>query len=86
MLEAEVDKRCNDTGRKNPFRDGRVDRRLDFGNPFVAENEERHCSKGIDTVDGEGDQEREPEISISKGGEAVAGPEITEVLSLKAPS
>lgn len=77
-LEAEIDKGQDDTAREDPSRDVNGNSWLDFGRPSV-EDEELDGSEGIDSVDGEGDDEAYPEGDVGKDGATAPSLEIGEV-------
>lgn len=77
-FEAEIDKGQDDAAREDPS--GNVDGngRVDFGRPSV-EDEKLDGSEGVDSVDGERDDEADPEGDVGEDGTAALGLEVAEV-------
>lgn len=69
LFKGKVDKRGNNAGGEDPFRDLKVNGGLDRGGPSVK-GEEVDGREGIDTVDGDGDEEHKPQVDVSEGSAA----------------
>lgn len=63
LFKAQVDPRCNDTSGKDPLGDIQRDDGLDLTGPFVK-GEQIDGGKGIDGIDGGGNDQRDPEIAV----------------------
>lgn len=79
IFVAKIDPRRNDRAREDPFRDIERDIRLYLSRPSI-ESEEVDGRESIDAIDGNGDGEGDPEISVCKRCPAGCGFEIIETL------
>jgi hypothetical protein len=79
VLEAQVHKGGDDAGGKDPFRDCPVNGRSYGGRPLVK-GEQVDGDKGVDAVDGDGEQEEEVEVAVGEWREAAGGLEVFQVL------
>ena len=77
-LVCEVDKRGNDADGKDPFGHVEGDGGLNLGRPRV-EGEEVDGGEAVDGVDGNGQEEREPEVAVNEARPAALGLEVGEV-------
>lgn len=77
-FKAEVDKGQEDADGEDPFRDGKGNGGLDLGRPSV-EDEKLDGSKGINSVDGKGDDQAHPEGDVGEDGATALGLEVGEV-------
>lgn len=71
-LVSEVDERQDDANGKDPFGDVERNGGLDGGGPAVK-GDELDGGEAVDRVDGNGDDEREPEIAVGKGRTTARG-------------
>lgn len=79
LFKSEVDKGRDDADGENPFRDLEVDLGFDFGGPPI-EDEEVDGGEGVDAVDGNGDEQHEPEVKVCEWGAAALGLEVVQIL------
>ena len=75
MFIAKIDPRRNNTRREDPFRDFKGDFGLDLSGPFIESKKIDGC-EGIDAVDSDGNEERDPEVSVCEICEATCSFEI----------
>lgn len=79
LLEAEVDEGGDDGDGEDPLGDLEVDGRLDLGGPLVK-GEQVDGGEQVDAVDGQRDDEHEPQVEVGERGEASSRPEVVEAL------
>jgi hypothetical protein len=75
MFKAQIDPGGNNTRCEDPSRDFNGDFGFDLAGPFV-ENKEVNGCEGIDGVDSDGNEERDPEVSVCEICEATCSFEI----------
>lgn len=79
MFITNVDPRRYDTSCEDPSLDIERDDRVHRTSPFI-EDEQVDCSKCIDAVDGDRNDERKPKITVREKLEARSGTEIAQAL------
>ena len=76
----EIEDRGDDAGGKNVLGDVDADGRLDIGGPSVK-NEQVDGGKSVDGVEGDGQDERKPQITICRRSSASFGPKVGQGLA-----
>lgn len=79
MFESKIDPRSDDACGEDPFGDIEGNVWLDLSRPFI-EGQKIDGRESINGVDGSGDYEREPEVTVCEGVEARRRVEIVETL------
>ena len=80
VLKSQVDERGDDADGEDPFRDIEANGGGNLRRPAVKGQELNGC-EGIDTVDGDRQYQREPEVDVGEYRKAARGLEVAEILA-----